>query len=289
MVRFLRQEKEVATVELRLAQHELARLRSDVAIAQRAVLEANAQVCCHSVAPWNPAAPWTCGILLCVFLPSRPSACHSKGVSCAEACLTSLYSACNMSLWSSLSCLHRCQMVASALAAVCNASGGRRQMHFSGMLCVVIARAVQRQPLSWPALAEGFEFSHMSAHSCLSLLLQLGAEAERSRRGAKAEQEHAALMEKVDQLNLLRESNATLRCVSRLPGGPTCKTKSLTMLPRNAAAPWDDARMFCSKLYNLRSAGGTQMQFCPSHITAAGSQGGEAAAAGAAARAAGQG
>ena len=45
VVRFLRQEKEVATVELRLAQHELARLRSDLAIAQRAVLEANAQVC----------------------------------------------------------------------------------------------------------------------------------------------------------------------------------------------------------------------------------------------------
>ena len=55
-----------------------------------------------------------------------------------------------------------------------------------------------------------------------SLLLQLGAEAERSRRGAKAEQEHAALMEKVDQLNLLRESNATLRCGSKLPEGPMC-------------------------------------------------------------------
>lgn len=44
VVRFLRQEKEVATVELRLAQHELARLRSDLAVAQRSVLEANAQV-----------------------------------------------------------------------------------------------------------------------------------------------------------------------------------------------------------------------------------------------------
>lgn len=43
VVRFLRQEKEVATVELRLAQHELTRLRSDLAVAQRAVLEANAQ------------------------------------------------------------------------------------------------------------------------------------------------------------------------------------------------------------------------------------------------------
>lgn len=33
----------MATVELRLAQHELTRLRSDLAVAQRAVLEANAQ------------------------------------------------------------------------------------------------------------------------------------------------------------------------------------------------------------------------------------------------------
>ena len=79
MVRFLRQEKEVATVELRLAQHELARLRSDLAIAQRAVLEANAQVCCH------PVVPVTCGILLCVCLPARPPACHSK-VPPAEQC-----------------------------------------------------------------------------------------------------------------------------------------------------------------------------------------------------------
>jgi len=44
---------------------------------------------------------------------------------------------------------------------------------------------------------------------------QLGAAATRSRRGARAEEEHAALMQKVDQLNLLRESNAALRC------GPT--------------------------------------------------------------------
>lgn len=43
---------------------------------------------------------------------------------------------------------------------------------------------------------------------------QLGAEAERTRRGARAEEEHAALMQKVDQLNLLRESNVMLRCVA---------------------------------------------------------------------------
>lgn len=63
VVRFLRQEKEVASVELRLAQHELARLRSELAIAQRAVLEANAQVCIHNV------AGWTCRNSRCLCLP----------------------------------------------------------------------------------------------------------------------------------------------------------------------------------------------------------------------------
>lgn len=72
VVRFLRQEKEVASVELRLAQHELARLRSDLAIAQRAVLEANAQVVLSPCASLDMRS-----FYLCVCLPSRPSACHS--------------------------------------------------------------------------------------------------------------------------------------------------------------------------------------------------------------------
>ena len=73
---------------------------------------------------------------------------------------------------------------------------------------------------------------------------QLGAAATRSRRGARAEEEHAALMQKVDQLNLLRESNAALRC------GPTLALTAERALllplpvPRDVtsraarAAPW---------------------------------------------------
>lgn len=43
---------------------------------------------------------------------------------------------------------------------------------------------------------------------------QLVSHAERARENARTSEEHAALMQKVDQLNLLRESNATLRCAS---------------------------------------------------------------------------
>ena len=41
---------------------------------------------------------------------------------------------------------------------------------------------------------------------------QLAGQAERSRASARTEEEHAALMQKMEQLNLLRESNAALRC-----------------------------------------------------------------------------
>lgn len=46
---------------------------------------------------------------------------------------------------------------------------------------------------------------------------QLGAEVERARAGVRAEQDQAALMQKLEQFNLLRESNATLRWVARSP------------------------------------------------------------------------
>ncbi len=46
---------------------------------------------------------------------------------------------------------------------------------------------------------------------------QLGAEVERARSAVRAEQDQAVLMQKLEQFNLLRESNATLRCV--VPGG----------------------------------------------------------------------
>ena len=42
---------------------------------------------------------------------------------------------------------------------------------------------------------------------------QLGAEVERARSAVRAEADQAALMQKLEQLNLLRESNATLRWV----------------------------------------------------------------------------
>lgn len=42
---------------------------------------------------------------------------------------------------------------------------------------------------------------------------QLAGQAERSRASARTEEEHTALMQKLEQLNLLRESNAALRCV----------------------------------------------------------------------------
>ena len=45
---------------------------------------------------------------------------------------------------------------------------------------------------------------------------QLAGQAERSRASARTEEEHAALMQKMEQLNLLRESNAALRWLSDL-------------------------------------------------------------------------
>ncbi len=45
---------------------------------------------------------------------------------------------------------------------------------------------------------------------------QLAGQAERSRASARTEEEHAALMQKMEQLNLLRESNAALRCVDHV-------------------------------------------------------------------------
>jgi len=74
VVRFLRQEKEVATVELRLAQHELTRLRSDLAVAQRAVLEANAQA--RRGGPRGPSACVLACTLACMPAESegRPAA-----------------------------------------------------------------------------------------------------------------------------------------------------------------------------------------------------------------------
>jgi nucleoprotein TPR len=42
---------------------------------------------------------------------------------------------------------------------------------------------------------------------------QLGAEVERARSAVRDEQDQAALMAKLEQFNLLRESNATLRWV----------------------------------------------------------------------------
>ena len=45
---------------------------------------------------------------------------------------------------------------------------------------------------------------------------QLAGQAERSRASARTEEEHTALMQKLEQLNLLRESNAALRCAQLL-------------------------------------------------------------------------
>lgn len=42
---------------------------------------------------------------------------------------------------------------------------------------------------------------------------QLSAEVERARSAVRAEQDQAVLMQKLEQFNLLRESNATLRWV----------------------------------------------------------------------------
>ncbi len=43
---------------------------------------------------------------------------------------------------------------------------------------------------------------------------QMASQTERARQSARTEEEHAALMQKVEQLNWLRDSNNKLRCAA---------------------------------------------------------------------------
>ena len=59
---------------------------------------------------------------------------------------------------------------------------------------------------------------------------QLGAEVERARSAVRDEQDQAALMAKLEQFNLLRESNATLRWAGgRVAAGMTCLLLNLSL------------------------------------------------------------
>ena len=46
---------------------------------------------------------------------------------------------------------------------------------------------------------------------------QMASQAERARQSARTEEDHAALMHKVEQLNWLRDSNEKLRCALLTP------------------------------------------------------------------------